>query len=109
MREDGERVKDIQEAIIRIEKYSVRGKGIFLQNELIQTWILHHLQIIGEASRAMSEGFVNSHPEIEWLDIADFRNILVHEYFQVDLEIVWFIVERELPGLKSKIESLIKK
>ncbi|PSF28550.1 hypothetical protein C7H19_24585 [Aphanothece hegewaldii CCALA 016] len=97
----------MQEAIIRIEKYSVRGKDIFLQDELIQTWILHHLQIIGEASRAMSGEFVTNHSEIEWLDIADFRNILVHEYFQVDLDIVWTIVERELPKLKSKIESLL--
>ncbi|ACK73265.1 protein of unknown function DUF86 [Gloeothece citriformis PCC 7424] len=85
MRKDGERVQDIQEAILRIEKYSIRGKNVFLQDELIQTWILHHLQIIGEASRAMSEDFVNSHPEIEWLDIADFRNVIVHEYFQKTL------------------------
>jgi uncharacterized protein with HEPN domain len=107
MRDDRERVRDIIEAIIRIEKYSIRGKNVFLQDELIQTWILHHLQIIGEASRAMSEEFVKSHPEIEWLDIADFRNILVHEYFQVDLDIVWRIVERELPKLKSKIENIL--
>ena len=54
MRSDRERLLDIQEAIERIEKYATRGREAFERDELIQTWILHHLQIIGEAARALS-------------------------------------------------------
>jgi uncharacterized protein with HEPN domain len=54
MRDDRERLLDIQEAIERIEKYAAQGQEAFERDELIQTWIVHHLQIIGEASRAIS-------------------------------------------------------
>ena len=58
MRDDSERLKDILEAIENIEKYASRGKELFEQDELIQVWIIHHLQIIGEASAAMSQNFI---------------------------------------------------
>ena len=51
MRSDRERLIDIKEAIVKIEKYSIRGKGVFMEDELIQTWMLYNLQIIGEAVR----------------------------------------------------------
>jgi uncharacterized protein with HEPN domain len=108
MRDNRERLRDIQEAIIKIEKYAVQGKQIFKTDELIQIWIIHHLQIIGEASCSMSEAFITQHPEVPWQDIADFRNILVHEYFRVDTDIVWLIVEREIPKLKRNIEQILE-
>ena len=65
----GERVRllDIQEAIERIEKYARQGQEAFEQEELIQTWIVHHLQIIGEAARASD--LKNQHPEMPWSKI----------------------------------------
>ena len=106
MRDDRERLRDILEAINNIEKYANRGKEVFEQDELIQIWIIHHLQIIGEASAAMSQNFIANNPEIPWQDISDFRNVLVHEYFRVDTEIVWTVVTRELPDLKQKIRLI---
>ncbi|MDJ0648460.1 MAG: DUF86 domain-containing protein [Xenococcaceae cyanobacterium MO_188.B19] len=94
MRDNRERLKDILEAIDGIEKYANRGKQVFEQDELIQIWIIHHLQIIGEASAAMSQSFIANYPEIPWQDMSDFRNVLVHEYFRVDTEIVWNVVVR---------------
>lgn len=108
MRDDSERIRDIRECIEKIEKYSVRGKKEFYEDELIQTWIIHNLQIIGEASRATSEEFKAKYPQVLWLKIADFRNLLVHEYFRVDLGIVWQIVEHELPKLKQQIDDILK-
>ena len=99
---------DIEEAIIRIQKYAIKGKEVFMQDELIQTWILYNLQIIGEAIRSLSQNFKNSHENIQWNDIADFRNLLVHEYFRVDLEIVWQIVGQEIPKFKCQIQLLLK-
>ncbi|MDJ0662491.1 MAG: DUF86 domain-containing protein [Crocosphaera sp.] len=108
MRSDKERLIDIQQAILRIEKYAVKVKSVFWENELIQTWILYNLQIIGEAVRSLSQSFKDSHNEIEWNDIADFRNVLVHEYFRVDLDLIWQIVEREIPSFKSQINLLLE-
>jgi uncharacterized protein with HEPN domain len=69
---------DIQEAIAHIEKYTVRGRAAFDQDELIQTWVIHHLQIIGEASRGISQSFRDQYPTIPWTKIVGMRNILVH-------------------------------
>ena len=108
MRDDRERLRDILEAIEKIEKYAKRGKQIFEREELIQIWIIHHLQIIGEASAAMSQSLIEQYSEVPFQDISDFRNILVHEYFRVDTDIVWIVVERELPDLKVNILKILK-
>ena len=108
MRSDLERLRDIQEAINKIEKYVDRGKTVFMEDELIQTWMLYNLQIIGEAVKALSQSFKMDYDHIQWTDIADFRNLLVHEYFRVDLEIVWQIIEQEIPMLKPQVELLLQ-
>ena len=108
MRDDTERVRDIQEAIAKIEKYTVRGRQVFNEDELIQTWVVQHLPIIGEASNVMSETFKNQHSEIPWQDMADFRNVLVHEYFRIDIDIIWSIVEQELPSLKENVNRILQ-
>jgi uncharacterized protein with HEPN domain len=74
---------------------------------LIQTWILHHLQILCEAARAISADFKLLHPEIAWQQIAGMRNILVHQYFGIDVAIVWAVVERDLPILKHQVAQLL--
>jgi len=106
---DRDRLRHILEAIERIEKYAVQGEEVFRQNELIQTWIVHHLQIIGEAARALSKSFREAHPEIEWKKIIGMRNILVHEYFGVDPDIVWRVVSVELPVLKARVKEFLER
>jgi uncharacterized protein with HEPN domain len=77
MRNDRERLLDIQEAIEDIRKYAVRGKDAFRNDELVQTWILHHLQILGEAASRISDDFQEQHPDVPWYKIIGMRNILV--------------------------------
>lgn len=108
MRDDRERLLDIQEGIERIEKYALRGRKVFESDELIQNWIVHHLQLIGEASRFLSPEFKDKNPEVPWSKIIGMRNILVHHYFSIDVEIVWSVVEKELPDLKRKIKEILK-
>lgn len=108
MRSDNERLLDIQEAIKNIRKYAKLGMDEFKKNELIQSWIVRHLQIIGEASSRLSENFRNNHTEIPWSKIIGMRNVLVHDYFGIDKAIVWAAVENELPALKIFIEKIIK-
>ncbi len=108
MRNDRERLGDVQEAIERIEKYSGRGRTVFDQDELIQTWILHHVQIIGEACSLISSDFKATHPGIPWKEIIGMRNALVHQYFGIDKDLVWGAVERELPHLKRVIAAILQ-
>jgi uncharacterized protein with HEPN domain len=107
MRDERERLLDIQEAIERIERYAARGREAFEQDELIQIWVLYHLQIIGEAARALPPEFTAQHPQIPWPRIVGMRNILVHNYFGVDVSIVWSVVVRELPLLKQQVASVL--
>jgi uncharacterized protein with HEPN domain len=107
MRDDRERLHDIHEAIERIEKYASRGREGFEQEELVQVWIIHHLQIIGEACSALAPDFRDGRPQIPWSEIIGMRNILVHRYFGIDLDIVWSAVEKDLPNLKREIETVL--
>ena len=107
MRDDRERLFDILEAIERIEKYSARGRSVFDEDELIQTWVLHHLQLIGEAVRALSAETTSGSDDIEWGKIVGMRNILVHNYFNIDTDIVWAVIENDLENLKAKIQAFL--
>ncbi len=108
MRSDTERLQDILEAIERLEKYAVKGKRAFKEQELIQTWIIHHLQIVGEATRSISQDLKQQYPNIAWRDAADLRNLVVHEYFRINIDIIWDIVENDLPMFKQQIKTLFK-
>jgi uncharacterized protein with HEPN domain len=107
MRDDRERLSDILEAIERIERYAGRGEHSFRTDELIQCWITTNLQVIGEAARTLEQGFRDEHSEVPWPDIVGMRHILVHHYFEIDLDIVWQVVTRDLPQLKSHIQNIV--
>ena len=107
MRDDPERLRDIFEAIERIEKYAVRGRAALESEELLQTWVVHHLMIVGEACRALSADFRTRHPDEVWVLAAGLRNVIVHEYFGVDLEVVWQVIERDLPALKQRVQEIL--
>lgn len=103
-----ERLEDIPEAIIRIERYASRGREAFERDELIQNWFVRHLQIIGEAVRALPREVLDRAPEVPWSKIVGMRHILVHDYFAIDTDMVWNIVETELPRLKPMIENMLR-
>ncbi|MDD5144285.1 DUF86 domain-containing protein [Methanoregula sp.] len=102
MRDDPGRVLDILEAIDRIDKGAVKGKDFFYHDEMTQVWVIHHLQIIGEAVKGISPEFRMAHPDIPWSEIIGMRNILVHHYFGIDRDAVWKVVEHDLPVLKKQ-------
>lgn len=107
MRDDSEWLLDILEAIEKIEKYSSQGYSAFKDDELKQIWIIHHLQVIGEASNNLSKTFTDGNKEVPWADIVGLRNILVHQYFGIDLERVWETVDLYLPTLKKQVERIL--
>ena len=86
MRGDRDRLLDIFEAIKRIERYANVEKPVFESDELVQTWMIHNIQIIGEAAASVSPELQARHPEIPWRAISSMRNALVHAYFRVDID-----------------------
>jgi uncharacterized protein with HEPN domain len=108
MRSPQERLLDILEAMARIERYVALGKARFLEDELIQVWIVHHLERIGEAAARLGREFHEAHPQVPWREMVAMRNLLVHEYFSVDLEEVWETAVRDLPLLKAQIQTLLE-
>ncbi|MEL4895456.1 HepT-like ribonuclease domain-containing protein [Crocosphaera sp. Alani8] len=107
MRDDRERLQDILDTIKQIEKYAEPGKDRFMKDELIQTWVVHHLIIIGEASSRVSQETKEKYPDLPWVGTIDVRNIITHEYFRIALNIIWMIVKDNLPDLKEKIENIL--
>jgi uncharacterized protein with HEPN domain len=108
VRDDRERLRDILEAIARIERYTANGRNTFDGDELVQTWVLRHVQIIGEAARTLSPEFRTQHPEIQWSQMIGTRHILVHRYFGIDEDLVWEIVETNLPELKRAVTNIVQ-
>jgi len=102
-----ERVLDMLEAINRIEKYAARGRQAFETDELIQTYLLHYLQVLGEAAFKVPDDFQQEHPAIPWAQLRGMRHILVHDYFRIDPDVVWAAVETDLPQLKRALLTLL--
>jgi uncharacterized protein with HEPN domain len=81
----------------------------FSKNIEKQFAVIRGLEIIGEAVKNLSEEMKRDHPEIVWREIAGTRDILIHSYFSVDLDLVWNIIQRDLPKLKEQIKKVLKK
>jgi uncharacterized protein with HEPN domain len=109
MRDDRERLLDMLGAIRKIEqivsseKYTER----LPDDELVEVWVIHHLQIIGEAASRLSPEFKERHAEVAWGGMIGMRHVLVHGYFETDTGIVWKVVEKDLPTLKRQLEAIL--
>lgn len=79
----------------------------FQQDDLLQSAVMHQVQIIGEAARRVSPEYKESHPEIPWARIVGMRHRLVHDYFQIDLDRVWGVIKGDIPALIPLIQPLI--
>ena len=101
-------LEDILGAIQKIERYT-RGLTFerFSRDERTVDAVVRNLEIIGEAAKQVPLQMRNTHPEVEWERMAGLRDILIHAYFGVDLEIVWNIVEVKLPGLLAQIKAIL--
>jgi len=107
VRGDRERLLDIVEAIERIEKHTNSDVVQVAEDELVQIWVLYHLQAIGEAVRSLSASLKNEYPEAPWSEIIGMRNILVHHYFEIDADIVQSAVTNDLPILKTIVQTIL--
>jgi len=107
MKDDSAYLKHIRDAIQRIEKYIAVGEKVFFEQTHWQDAVIRQLEIIGEASKGVSAGFKNQHNEVPWRQISGLRDRLIHDYINVNLNLVWKITQTEIPELKSRIEEYL--
>ena len=102
--------EDIIESISKIEDYT-RGLTFedFSQSTLIIDAVVRNIEIIGEASKNIPPETQNNFQDVPWQKIKGIRNRIVHEYFSVDVSIIWFIVQNELEPLKNTLTKHLDK
>ena len=110
MRDDSVHLKHIRDSIAKVETYTAAGQTAFFRDTMVQDAVIRHLEVIGEAVRDLSPEFKHQHPELPWSSMSALRNVLVHEYLGVDrkaTEVVWRIVQRQIPALKRHIVAFL--
>jgi uncharacterized protein with HEPN domain len=104
------RIQDILKAIQKIEAYTEGMTAVqFKKNELVIDAVVRNLEIIGEASKNIKLTTRRLYPDIPWDQMNGMRNILIHEYFGVDVATVWHTAKTHLPLLKQQLESILDK
>jgi uncharacterized protein with HEPN domain len=107
-RDDNLLLQDIVEAGNKIIRYTnTLSFDRFVTNEMVVDAVLRNFGIIGEAASRVSDSLQQKNPEIEWRQIKAFRNLLIHEYFGVNLSIVWDVIQNFVPDTITSIQSLI--
>ena len=108
-RNDAVYLQHLLDAVERIEQYTTgMTEQQFLQNSLVQDAVVRQLEIIGEASRNLSDELRQKHSQVPWAKVVGMRNRIVHAYFDVDLTIVWEVIQRDLPDLKAQVHLILQ-
>jgi uncharacterized protein with HEPN domain len=97
----------IRDCIDRILDYTKDGEGAFLADTKTQDAVIRNLEIIGEAVKNISGKLKHAYQDIPWQRIAGMRDRMIHEYFGVNLRIVWERVEQDVPDLKQKVQAIL--
>lgn len=105
---DPARIELMKESIDNINQFLVGTESCesFCANKLLCHAVVYNLQCVGESVYKLSREFVETHPEIDWEAIEGLRHVLVHDYYTVDMENVWNIIQDDLPGLKDYLQEL---
>ena len=100
--------EDIMEAIARIRSYT-SGMSIqsFVNDAKTFDAVVRNLEIIGEATKKVPEHLRTQNSDIDWKKIASLRDILIHEYFGIDTEIIWDIIQSKLPILEKQVSRML--
>jgi uncharacterized protein with HEPN domain len=108
VKDDRVYLKHILRCIARIEEYTGGGRASFFTSHLIQDGVLRNVQTLAESSQHLSEGVKASQSSVDWKGLAGFRNVLVHDYLGIDLELVYRAVEQDVPKLKVACEAALR-
>ncbi|MEW6063463.1 MAG: DUF86 domain-containing protein [Nanoarchaeota archaeon] len=101
-------IEHILNSIEKIEEFlENKSKEDFFNDEQLHEAVARKLEIVGEATKNITKDFREKHAEIPWRKIAGLRDVLIHEYFGIDLTITWGIIKKDLPNLKEKIKNIL--
>ncbi|HYN17137.1 MAG TPA: DUF86 domain-containing protein, partial [Actinomycetes bacterium] len=90
------------------EVQAARGRSTFADEELAQTAVIRWIEIIGEAARGLSAELRQTYPEVPWRRMVAMRNVLIHGYFDIDVDLVWSVAKNDLPKLEAQIQAIIE-
>ena len=108
MRDDQEKLEKILECIERVREYIKDGKENFLNDHKTQDAVIRNCQIVGEAVKELSADLRQRTPKVDWRSPARFRDKITHDYFDVNLEIVWDICTDEFVIFAKQVEMILK-
>jgi uncharacterized protein with HEPN domain len=109
MRDDRQRLLDILEAAKLLESFrDGKNRADLAHDQLLQSGFLHQPFVIGEAASRLSPALKKRFPNIPWQAISGFRNYIAHEYFSLDLDIVWHTVIADVPSLESQVREILR-
>jgi len=107
MKDDTVFLHHILDAIANIESDTVEGKEVFFRNRTIRDAVIRNIEIMGEATKNLSARLRDQNPQIDWKGMAGMRDVLIHQYFGVNIRAVWDAVENDLPKLKPELTNLL--
>lgn len=108
MKEDRVYLQHIQDAVTQILEYTKDGEAEFVEDRKIQDAVIRNLEIIDEAVKKISKSLRDKNTDIPRKQISGMRDEMIHEYFGVDLDIVWNVVKKDIPPLQKKIKELLQ-
>lgn len=109
MKSDKAYLQHILEMISRVESATETGKEAFVGSQLHQDAVLRNLHTITETTQRLSVDLKAENPDVEWATLAAFRNVLVHDYLGIDMDLVWTVVTQDIPEFKGKITKILGK
>ena len=101
-------LSNIKECIERIEEYTKGGKEEFMQTKMIQDAVIRNFEIIGEATKRLSPELRSQYSDVPWQQMAGLRDVLIHDYLKVNLNLVWQIIEQNLSDLKRQVTAIME-
>ena len=102
-------LEHIGECIDRILEYTGGERATFHASRMVQDAVVRNLQTLAESTQRLSAALKDTEQDVPWRAISGFRNVLAHDYLHTDLEIVWSVVERDLPELAAAVQRMARK
>lgn len=104
---DEDRLRDMVEHLVKVEQHKPASRDALQADEVLTAAILRWIEIVGEAAANVSEATREAHPDVPWREVIAMRNRLIHAYPDVNLDLVWGVVERDGPALRRSIEEIL--